>query len=430
MVSFSVINSLLSRRAVKYSSSIVLRRPYWLSSKLYYSIQVENRVQDKLVSVKWDDGKVTDYPHVYLRDNCRCPSCFDPQAQQRIISNPIYHNYTDAIVKTACMNENKDKLHLEWINDGEHTSSVFELDWLKAHRFTGDDKKDVHPIKRQLWGSEIQHDIPQFDFDRILNDKSELYRWLRCVMERGIALIVGLPKRAGQVEKVAAKIGHLRETIYGPTFHSQSKGDHVTTVTYKSGGLALHTDFPYYNNIPGIFMLHCVTAAKQGGESQFTDGFKAAEQLRASHPQYFKILAETPVEHEDTGTDSYEFSLTAEHPIIRLNENGNLKQIYYGDHTRTSRIDVPHYKLTDFYNAMTQFLRYAYSPANIIQFKLQPGTLISVDNFRVLHGRTAFVVSPDNFRHVEGGHVDWDGAISCMRVLEKELNIDYRTPNI
>ncbi|RDD36075.1 Gamma-butyrobetaine dioxygenase [Trichoplax sp. H2] len=177
-------------------------------------------------------------------------------------------------------------------------------------------------------------------------------------------------------------------------------------------------------------MLHCVTAAKQGGDSQFTDGFKAAEQLRASHPQYFKILAETPVEHEDTGTDSYEFSLTAEHPIIRLNENGDLKQIYYGDHTRTSRIDVPHYKLTDFYNAMTQFLRYAYSPANIIQFKLQPGTLISVDNFRVLHGRTAFVVSPDNFRHVEGGHVDWDGATSCMRVLEKELNIDYRTPNI
>lgn len=66
----------------------------------------------------------------------------------------------------------------------------------------------------------------------------------------------------------------------------------------------------------------------------------------------------------------------------------------------------------------------------MIQFKMKAGTMVSIDNYRVFHGRTAFEVTPDTCRHVEGGYIDWDEAASRMRVLESELNVDYSTPII
>ena len=64
-------------------------------------------------------------------------------------------------------------------------------------------------------------------------------------------------------------------------------------------------------------MLHCVSEASQGGESQFSDGFKAAEQLRANHPDYFELLSKYPIYYEDIGRDTSEFSHLALHPVIR-----------------------------------------------------------------------------------------------------------------
>ena len=39
------------------------------------------------------------------------------------------------------------------------------------------------------------------------------------------------------------------------TFKVQNKGDHVTTIAYKSGGIAMHTDLSYYTNVPGVSSL-------------------------------------------------------------------------------------------------------------------------------------------------------------------------------
>ncbi|RDD38635.1 Gamma-butyrobetaine dioxygenase [Trichoplax sp. H2] len=376
-------------------------------------LNIENRVQDKLISVTWDDGKTTNYPHIYLRDNCCCSSCFDPQTQQRSISNAVYHNYANATIKTARVDDKNDKLYLEWINDGEHTTSNFELDWLKAHRSITYDDIEVNPVTKQLWGSEMKNNLPQFDYNKILNDDSELHRWVRCMLKVGISLLVGLPEDIGQVKKSTFKI------------HTD-KGDDLTTIAYKNGGLAMHTDLVYYESVPGILLLHCLRPAKQGGENQVADGFKAAEQLKASHPEYFDILTKYAIRYQDEGTDVglSNFNQIAYHPVIRLNYNGDIKQIAYADHARCSKLIAPSDKVLSFYNAMTQFLQYAYDPANMVQFKLQSGCMIALDNYRIMHGRTGFEESADSIRFIEGGYVDWDEALSRMRVIEKELAIN------
>ncbi|EDV24687.1 uncharacterized protein TRIADDRAFT_25731 [Trichoplax adhaerens] len=425
MVSFSVINSLLSRRAVKYSSSIVLRRPYWLSSKLYYSIQVENRVQDKLVSVKWDDGKITDYPHVYLRDNCRCPSCFDPQAQQRIISNPIYHNYANATVRICDKGE---RLQIDWYEDEKHPYSEFKLDWLRKYRFSTEEDEmvasNIYHRDRQIWGSEMLNKIPRYDFYALLQDKLELYRWLRSLIKIGITILDNVPEKPGQMHKLADRVSFLKLTTYGPTFQVESRSV-ASNVAFTNAGLAMHTDLAFITYVPGVQMLHCISKAGQGGESRFVDGFRAATQLKEKYPEAFNLLVKYPIRYYDVGKDYITFNQLTQHPIIRLHDNGELKQIVYADHPRSPLMGVPQNKVIDLYDAMSKFLECVYDPSNMIYTLLESGSMMVLDNFRVMHGRASYEVKPGSCRHLEGGYLDWDEVTSRMRVLERELNIDY-----
>ncbi len=40
------------------------------------------RNRDSL-KVQWMDGRHSEYPYVWLRDNCRCAQCVDPRTHQR-----------------------------------------------------------------------------------------------------------------------------------------------------------------------------------------------------------------------------------------------------------------------------------------------------------------------------------------------------------
>lgn len=44
--------------------------------------------------------------------------------------------------------------------------------------------------------------------------------------------------------------------------------------------------------------------------------------------------------------------------------------------------------------------------------------MVTFDNLRVLHGRTAFGENLKGERHVQGAYVDWDEARSKIRVLK------------
>lgn len=219
MFSVSKISKLLSRSCSLYCRSLdrIYQRPFYLSPPIScYSVQVENRINEKLLCVKWEDGQTTNYPHIYLRDNCPCPSCYDPQVRQRTISNAIYDDYINATIKTAYVDQDKDEIHVEWINDGQHTSSIFQLDWLKNCRFASQDEIQQPRINRSLWNSDTRNNIPRFDFNQVMNDRLQLYQWLRSLLKHGIAIIENvLPNEIGQVRKLANKIAYLRPCCYG-----------------------------------------------------------------------------------------------------------------------------------------------------------------------------------------------------------------------
>ena len=64
-------------------------------------------------------------------------------------------------------------------------------------------------------------------------------------------------------------------------------------------------------------------------------------------------------------------------------------------------------------------------PANQIDYKLVPGDVITFNNSRVLHGRSAFKITESSNRRLQGYSMDWDVVYSRMRVLAKRFNISF-----
>ena len=93
-------------------------------------------------------------------------------------------------------------------------------------------------------------------------------------------------------------------------------------------------------------------------------------------------------------------------------------------------LHVPDDEVPTFYNALLQFLKYVYHPDNLIQLKIEPGSIVAIDNHRIFHGRTAYDNSSGNRRLLESGLLDWEEATSCMRILERDLNMNYLTPSL
>lgn len=65
-----------------------------------------------------------------------------------------------------------------------------------------------------------------------------------------------------------------------------------------------------------IQVLHCISQAEEGGESEVVDGFHMAEQLQREDPEAFKTLTSLQVDFTDKGTDYCDFMLQSKKRII------------------------------------------------------------------------------------------------------------------
>ena len=171
---------------------------------------------DQSLLVKWNDGNADKYPYVFLRENCRCSNCYKEAYNSRIIFSPTSIDLNIS-AKSVDLHTGGD-LKVEW-NDGH--SSIYTSDFLKQIRYKKPGEELPHGILREgikLWGSELgeQGNVPLFEFDKIINDDDELYKWLvTLVNTTGVAKIVNVPTEIGQLEKIGQKIGYLAATFYG-----------------------------------------------------------------------------------------------------------------------------------------------------------------------------------------------------------------------
>ena len=116
------------------------------------------------------------------------------------------------------------------------------------------------------------------------------------------------------------------------------------------------------------------------------DGFKVAAYLRENEPKQFELLSTLPIEfHCVIKGVPYEYEGT----VIQLNRLGEVEQIRYSNHT-VKPFKFPMDIMEDYYEAYLNFSNLIRSDDFQIHFRFQEGDLNIIDNFRLLHGRTAF----------------------------------------
>ncbi|KAJ8394931.1 hypothetical protein AAFF_G00040540 [Aldrovandia affinis] len=381
--------------------------------------QVQALSQERLVQVHWEDGSHSLYPFVWLRDNCQCPVCMLRSAGARsLILSLLDINTT---VDRVTLPE-PTKVSIVW---PDQHSSEYDADWLKKRCFSPEARRAQQEErflnKRTYWGSDLN--IPTASFQEVLHDDKAALDWLTALREVGIVYLKGAPIQQGQVARLSQRIGYLRLTFYGHTWQVQDKL-RANNVAYTSGKLSLHTDYPALHHPPGVQFLHCLNQASEGGDSEVVDGFHVANQLRRENPEAFHTLSSLLVDYTDSGVDYCDFALQSKNRIIDVNCDGEVVRINYNNATRDSFLDIPLEQVQPFYSSLRAFVDLMCQPENIITYRMEPGDMVTFDNWRLFHGRKSYIPNPENIRHLEGAYLDWDEVMSRLRILRKAVHGD------
>ncbi len=242
----------------------------------------------------------------------------------------------------------------------------------------------------------------------LLTRDDALFAALGEVRRFGLARLCEAPLDPGAVEAVVARFGFVRETNYGRTFDVRVVPD-PNHLAYTAAALEPHTDNPYRDPAPTLQLLHCLKSAADGGATFFVDGLALAEDLRASAPEDFALLAGEAVPFAFTDADGQRFE--ARSPILRLDTDGAVTGLRF-NHRALGRIDMAAAKAAAWYRAYLGLAQAAAAPERRLSLPMRPGDLVIFDNERVLHGRDAF--SSNAERWLRGCYADRDGLLATL----------------
>ena len=341
------------------------------------------------------DGKRFHY--MWLRDNCLCPECRDPNSFQKIYDI----SEAKSLPEPLSVVEENEKLTITWKEQPIH-QSVFPISWLMAHANELENplessKKMILWNKAQLQKEQtVRHDLHKSDSDV----------WMNQLFNLGFTIIENI-KSTKELESFLCSIGPIHETYYGKLIAVKPiKGAEAVDLAFSSVGhpLSPHVDLTYLNVGRVVMFLYCEENNASGGESILVDGYRVARDFRQKHPEYFQILAETPVHFKQF--DSHrQYYLSHITPILKFNKEGKVSDVYFSH--KNFKPNLTFDKVESFYEAYQTFFNYLKSSDYQYCFRLKAGDCLMVQNFRILHGRKAYDANYGS-RHLEGGFLDWE----------------------
>ena len=297
-------------------------------------------------------------------------------------------------------------------SDGHHCALCLDAIALAV----GDGVDPEQPPAPVAWRS-IDIGVPMVDWTEIAG-REVMAQALESFFVHGFFVLRNTPTRPGSLIDIANRFGRVSPTSFGDLFDVQSKPD-PDDLAYTPVGLAAHTDQPYRAPVPGLQFLHALVNDAPGGDSTVVDGLAAIEVLRREDPEAFAVLSRLDVEFRyDIGTDVK----VGRAPVIELDRDGRLRHLRFSprlDFAPLVDADV----LDVFYRGRRWLAQFLNDPMNRLQFGLDAGDVLVVDNHRVLHGRTAFDPTQGH-RHVQGCYIDHDGPQTLWRLLARDRRHD------
>tara|TARA_B100000427_G_scaffold144075_1_gene119967 strand:+ start:543 stop:1646 length:1104 start_codon:yes stop_codon:yes gene_type:complete len=343
----------------------------------------------------------------WLRERANGEKYLDKGTQQRLFdptSLDVEVQIKEAQIKDQILEIN--------FNDG--VNSKLDIN-LIAQEFS---KKDiaVHSIEKIKWDSSLKS-IKNFEFKDDLFESEEMYNILVSFYKYGFVIIKKVPTEDNYLVKFANSIGSVRRTNFGEHFNVKSKPN-PNDLAYTSLPLAPHTDNPYRNPVPCIQILHCITNEVKGGFSTLVDGFTVTEILKKDNPEFYDILTKVKVRFKFIDKDVV---LEDWSELIKLDEDNQFKQVRFSP--RLDYVPILEKKDLDLYYKARKKISDLYNSEKYrIEFKLQPGDLLMMDNHRLLHGRTEFDVNEGN-RFLQGCYIEFDSTEGKLRHLKRKYNL-------
>ncbi|HEY1312967.1 MAG TPA: trimethyllysine dioxygenase [Steroidobacteraceae bacterium] len=355
------------------------------------------------VVVNWHrEQSPAQFSPFWLRDHCHAKHSLNADTLQREVDT--FAIPQDIAPQTLEIKDGGAALHILWKHDASTSIFPAQFLWNVAQRDAGPPAP-----RRTLWDRDsMGKNFPCVSHAEVMGSDAGLLRWLSLVEEFGFALTTGAPVSMAATEALVKRVGYVRETIFGGMWEFSANQAFKDTA-YTSVAIGPHTDGTYSNDSPGFQMFHCLQFDGSGGDSTLVDGFKVAEAIRNSDRQAFEVLSEVKVPAHYLGDGVH---LRAEHPIIGLDQNGDLEQIAYNNYDRAP-FRLPPARMAAFYRALALFHRLINDPTYEISMRLTPGTVLFFDNWRTLHGRHAF----QGHRHLCGAYLNMEDFQSKLRVL-------------
>ena len=351
-----------------------------------------------------NDKKIEIHP-IWLRERVCEEKYLDKNNNQRLFDPSFLENIN---IKDAHIVDDILKLTF---NDG--VISQFQISGLVKEFL--DSENIFQTVKQEIWDSSLK-DKPTYVFKENFYEGKEMYEMLKYFYKYGFVIVRKVPTKNNYIVQFANSIGSIRRTNFGEYFNVKSVNK-PNDLAYTSLALPPHTDNPYRKPVPCIQLLHCIENEVSGGLSTLVDGFNVATYLKKNNPEYFKVLTEVKVKFRFIDKD---IILENTGELIELDEKSNLKQIRFN-----TRLDyVPVLKKNDlelYYKARKKVSTLYNSEKFKIEFKLMPGDIIMIDNYRLLHGRTSFNTNEGN-RFLQGCYIDYDSSEGKLRHLKRKFN--------
>ena len=359
--------------------------------------------QNDGLSVLWIDGCSDLFPWIGIRDHCESEKDLHPDSKQRQID--VFSNKIDNSIVNVEIQKKSKNVIVKWKDKSE---SWISFDLLKSMIPTS--LPSAQALKNsEYWSSPNEINFfPEMPYSDFMS-KGGLKKWLMHIERSGFVIVTDAPSTPEATKELMERMAYVRNSIFGGFSVWDNKLENPDDTAFTSLAIEPHTDGTYVHDAPGLQTLHCIKKDSVGGENQLVDGLAIAEKMRDEYPDYFKILSSINIPGRYIKTDTY---LEAKRPLFRLNNQGKIDQVSFNNHDRAPfRIDNK--SMSQFYDAYKIFHNLANDKNRQFEFMLEPGKILTFDNWRLLHARASL----KGYRQLCGGYHNREDFESRLRLI-------------
>ena len=236
------------------------------------------------------------------------------------------------------------------------------------------------------------------------------------VRTEGVAILVGRGTTADDAVATAHAVflGEIREVPPPAEVREGGVGDRRRAGVDNTVALPAHTDgFAYGERYPDHFLLACAHSSQVGGESYVVDGYRVLEALRSASPEgeLVQRLIDVAVDQTEPGMQR---SVT---PIVGATDRGRtmLRRFPFQRPRDDSPDPAADAAMIDIWSEAI-----VAATADAPRFRLAPGEVALIDNYRMFHGREAYADLDRQMWRV------WVWTTAAWAVPEGRLHSDSR----